>query len=248
MTNKAKYLTISVDDGYPSDLRSAELLKKHGLKATFYIPKMNPEREVIGESDIKAIATSFEIGAHTCAHVSLRNIPLSRVKKEVEEGKDWLQQLLGREIVSFCYPQGKFNPLVISAVRDSGFKGARTCMYNLNDFPKDPFLWGLSTHAYNHPRAVQIRHALLENNFKGLLNFFFVQKGSVDWVNHFKFSVEHVRRNGGIAHLYLHSWEMDKLGEWARLEDLFRYLSGINDLERATNGELFAMYYDKKRA
>ena len=41
------YLTISVDDGHPTDFKSAELLARYGLKATFYIPARNPEREVM---------------------------------------------------------------------------------------------------------------------------------------------------------------------------------------------------------
>ena len=116
-------------------------------------------------------------------------------------------------------------------------------MYGLNDFPNNPFLWGLSTHAHSHSWLVQVQHAVLENNFQGLMNFFLIQKGSVDWVDNFKFSVEYVKKNGGIAHLYLHSWEIDQLNEWKRLEDLFRYLFDKKDLERVTNGELFAMHY-----
>lgn len=242
-----KYLTISIDDGHPSDCKSAELLSKYGLKATFYIPKINPEREVMDEPVIKKLADAFEIGGHTYSHKPLCGIPVNEIKKEVQDGKNWIEQLLGREVTAFCYPRGKFNTSIINAVRDSGFKGGRTCMYNLNDFPKNPFLWGVSTHAYSHSKAIQIRHAILENNFKGLLNFFLAQRSSVDWVNQFKFAIEYVERSGGVAHLYLHSWEIDKLNEWKRLEGLFRYLSGKKDLKRLTNGELFIMHDDWKR-
>lgn len=247
MNKEGKFLTISVDDGHPIDHKSAELLNKYGLKATFYIPKINLERKVMEESDIKIIADSFEIGAHTYSHKPLWEIPENEMKKEVRNGKNWLEQLLGREITAFCYPRGKFNASIINAVRDSGFRGARTCMYNLNDFPKNPFLWGLSTHAHSHSKAIQIRHAILERNFKGLMDFFLIQKGSVDWVNQFKFAVEHVAENGGVAHLYLHSWEIEESNDWKRLEDLFRYLSEKRELRRVTNGELFIMYYDRKR-
>lgn len=75
------------------------------------------------------------------------------------------------------------------------------------------------------------------------MDFFLIQKGSVDWVENFKFSVEYVEKNGGIAHLYLHSWEIDQFNEWKRLEGLFRFLSGKKDLGPVTNGELFAMRY-----
>lgn len=236
---KDKYLTISVDDGYLDDLRTSELLSKYGLKATFYIPRTNPEREVLAESAIKIIAQSFEIGGHTYSHKPLVGITGEEARKEVGEGKDWLEQLLGRKIIAFCYPRGKFNASVVRIVKNFGFSGARTCMYNLNEFPQNPYLFGLSTHAHCHSRIVQIRHAVLEKNFRGLMNFFLIQKGNVDWVDNFKSSVEYVEKNGGIAHLYLHSWEISYFNEWERLEELFRYLSGKNNFKRVTNGELF---------
>ena len=34
-STKEKYVTISVDDGHPTDLRTVDLLHKYGLKATF---------------------------------------------------------------------------------------------------------------------------------------------------------------------------------------------------------------------
>lgn len=237
---QGSYLTISVDDGHPADLRTAQLLNKYSLKATFYIPKINPEREVMGESAIKTIAEAFEIGGHTYRHKPLTGIAQEELKKEVGQGKDWLEQLLGRKITAFCYPRGKFNAAVIRVVKESGFIGARTCMYGLNGFPENPYLFGVSTHAHSHSRLVQVRHALLEDNFKGLMNFFMIQKGSVDWVDNFNFSVRYVEKNGGIAHLYLHSWEIEQFNEWKRLEDLFRYISEKQDLKRVTNGELFA--------
>lgn len=240
--SQGKYLTISVDDGHPTDYKTAELLSKYGLKATFYIPKNNPERDVAKESEIKILGERFEIGGHTYGHKALVSMPDEEIRREVSSGKDWLEQLLGREITAFCYPRGKLNAMVMKAVRDSGFKGARTCMYSLCGFPANPFLWGVSTHAHSHSRLVHMRHAVLENNLKGLMNFFLIQKGSIDWVENFKLSVAFVERNGGIAHLYLHSWEIDQCNEWEKLEVLFSYLSGKKDLNRVTNGELFVIH------
>ena len=239
--NRDGYLTISVDDGHPFDCKTVDLLNKYGLKATFYIPKTNPEREVMSESDVKMIARDFEIGGHTYNHKPLSKLTGNEIEKELKDGKDWMEQLLRKEVVAFCYPRGKFNARVINAVRNTGFKGARTCMYNLNAFANDPFLWGVSTHAYSHSAAVQIRHALLERNFKGVVDFFRVHKAHVDWIDHFKAAVEHVEKNGGVAHLYFHSWEIDELNAWTKLEDLFRYLSGKKGLIRLTNGELFTI-------
>jgi peptidoglycan-N-acetylglucosamine deacetylase len=120
-------------------------------------------------------------------------------------------------------------------------------MFNINDFPQNPFVWGVSINAYPHSIAIQVRHALLEQNFKGMIDFFRIHKASVDWTSHFKLAVRHVAQRGGIAHLYLHSWEIDELKEWGHLEGLFGYLSSQADLRRVTNGDLLRLWYQTRQ-
>ncbi len=40
-----------------------------------------------------------------------------------------------------------------------------------------------------------------------------------------------------------HSWEIDALNEWGRLEELFGYLSEQKDLQRVSNGTLFTTVF-----
>ncbi|MEE8393994.1 MAG: polysaccharide deacetylase family protein, partial [Rhodospirillales bacterium] len=136
----AGYLTISVDDGHPLDLKAADLLSRYDLPATFYIPVKNPERSIMDKSGIPELSSSFEIGAHTYNHRVLTGLPQNDIRRELVDGKDWLEQVTGRPVESFCYPKGKFNRRVVAEVRNAGFLGARTCMHNLNIVPSDPLL------------------------------------------------------------------------------------------------------------
>ena len=61
-------LTISIDDGHVLDFSTAELLWKFGLKATFYIPRSNPERPVMTIPQIRELGTAFDIGGHLGKH------------------------------------------------------------------------------------------------------------------------------------------------------------------------------------
>ena len=140
--NKSAYLTISVDDGHPTDIQSAELLQKFGLKATFYIPARNPERELMSEALIRQLAGTFEVGSHTFNHKPLKDLADAEARIEITDGKKWLEDLTGAEVVSFCYPRGKFHSRTVKLVKEAGFLGARTCMFNLSSFPKNPFLMG----------------------------------------------------------------------------------------------------------
>jgi peptidoglycan/xylan/chitin deacetylase (PgdA/CDA1 family) len=240
---KIGYLTISVDDGHPSDLKSAELLAQYALKATFYIPARNPERHVMTGNQINEIARTFEIGSHTFNHRPLKHASREEARAEIENGKKWLEDVTGKEAITFCYPQGKFNPVTVKLVREAGFLGARTCMFNLCGYPGNPFLWGVSTHAYSHSIPTQIRHALLERNFRGMSNFALVHRFEQDWAKHFLRAVEFVEQNGGVAHLYFHSWEIDEQGQWSKLENVLKNISQGKTLVRVTNGDLFARQF-----
>jgi len=240
--NSTRFVTISVDDGDPRDFRTAELLNKYGLKATFYIPSRNPERPVMPENQIRELSGSFEIGAHTINHLPLKSMAESEAWREISESKQWLEDTLGTPAVSFCYPRGKFNSTTPALIKKAGFLGARTCLYNLHTFPRNPFLWGCSTHAYSHSRTIQLRHAVLEGNVLGLLNFLSTYKGTTDWQHHFQHALDHVEQHGGIAHLYLHSWEIDELKQWDRLEETFAAISQRCTFTKVTNGNLFQLW------
>ena len=233
------YVTISVDDGAVSDFRTADLLSKYGLQATFYIPRQNPERPVMSEEQMRELSQKFEIGAHTLHHVTLTGLPESEVWSEIKGSKQWLEDTIGKPVGSFCYPRGKFNGSIAAAVKRAGFHGARTCFFNLHTFPRDPFVWGVSTHAFSHSRFVQLRHAAREGNFLGMLNFVRTYNSTTDWQQHFQYALDRVERDGGIAHLYLHSWEIDECGEWTRLEAVLAEISRRNRMTRITNGALF---------
>lgn len=240
MSKQARYLSFSVDDGHPTDLRAAELLARHGLKATFYIPKRNPEREVMTDTQIREIASHFDIGGHTLNHLPLNRMDDARALGEIRGGKHWLEQLSGRALRAFCYPRGKVNRRTPELVRQAGFLGGRTCECNLNDFPANPYRWGLSTHAHSHSPWIQFQHAFVEGNLRGAYRYLTRFRMATDWTEHFLRALEDVEVNGGIAHLYFHSWEIDMDGDWGRLDQVLGVASRRKgNFQLVDNSELF---------
>jgi peptidoglycan-N-acetylglucosamine deacetylase len=236
-----RYITISVDDGYPQDARAADLLQKYGLEATFYIPAHNPEHTVMTPSQVRDLSQRFEIGGHTYNHTALKRLSDEEAWTEIYDGKRWLEDVLGQSVISFCYPQGKFNRRTPELVKRAGFLGGRTCLFNLHTLPRNPFLWGLSTHACDHSMLIQVRHALLEGNFAGVRNFFLHYQGATDWSRHFIHGLNCVEKHGGIAHLYFHTWEVEELGDWKRLESALTTIARHN-FTPITNGALFKLW------
>jgi peptidoglycan/xylan/chitin deacetylase (PgdA/CDA1 family) len=223
-------------------MRTAELLAKYGAAATFYVPARNPERRVLAPGQLREIAQHFEIGSHTLNHLPLNTVTGERAWLEISEGKAWLQDVLGKPVISFCYPRGKYTRSIISMVERAGFVGARTCALNRTDFPDSPYRFGVSTQAHNHGRTIQVRHALLEGNFQGVLDYLRVYHAETDWQNHFQHALDRVEAEGGVAHLTMHSWEIDENGDWEKLEAALKMISQRSRLQRVTNGELYAAW------
>jgi len=239
MDGRTGYITISVDDGHPTDLRTADLLEALDLRATFYIPASNPERPVMSHEEIRRVAGRFEVGGHTMHHRPLTGTGTEDSQREIVDSKAWLEDIAEGPVRSFCYPQGKFNARLARQVEAAGFDCGRTCMLNLTERPSNPYTWGVSTQAASHSRQIQVRHAAIERNWAGLANYARIFRGAVDWEDHFTRAAAHVASNGGIAHLFLHSWEIDRYDSWDKLRRLLSNVRDSYSLVSVTNGELF---------
>jgi peptidoglycan/xylan/chitin deacetylase (PgdA/CDA1 family) len=66
----------------------------------------------------------IEFGSHTCTHPELTAISEDACSDEITRSRADLQTMLGREIVSFCYPRGKLNDGVVKMVEDAGYSCA----------------------------------------------------------------------------------------------------------------------------
>src|SRR5579885_3370187 len=99
LTHSKLLVTTSWDDGHPSDLRIAELLDKHRLKGTFYVPRSNCEgRAVMTCAEIASLAPRFEIGGHTQDHVSLTELDPAAAFEQIQSNKRWLEDVIGDEV------------------------------------------------------------------------------------------------------------------------------------------------------
>lgn len=241
-------ITTSWDDGHPLDLKLAELLQKYGVPATFYIPIDNVERECMSPQQIREVARSFDIGGHTYHHLVLTEIPLEEVENEVVEGKKRLEDIIGREVVSFCYPRGKFNDEVIDIVREAGFIGARTTKSATRSI-KDPFRMGTTAYAsyWLCGLAPYFRHAMTSQDF-GLFRFMLKSNLLLNsWDKVAVKTLDFVVNNGGIWHLWGHSWSIEDRNNWVRLEKIFRSVGALsNDVRKMSNSQLLRTHTHEK--
>ena len=240
-------ITTSWDDGHPLDLKLAELLKKYDVPATFYIPISYVKRGCMNPQQIRELARSFDIGGHTYHHLVLTRVSLKEAEREIVEGKQRLEDIIGREVVSFCYPKGKFNGEVINVVEKAGFIGARTTKSATRSI-KDPFKMGTTAYAscWHFGLAPYFRHAMASQDF-GLFRFMLKNNLLLNsWDKIAIRTLDFVVNNGGIWHLWGHSWSIEDNNNWVRLERIFRSIDALsNDVRKMSNSQLLKMHMEK---
>jgi peptidoglycan-N-acetylglucosamine deacetylase len=236
------HITTSWDDGHPMDLRLAELLEQYELPGTFYVPISN-ERPTLKGSQLRELSKRFEIGGHTLTHCDLTALPSGVARVEISDCRHAIEQITGRACTAFCFPRGRFRRQHLDDVRDSGFRTARTV--ELMSFDKPRTRSGVAVipttvQAWPTNPMEMARNATKRMRVGNL--FRYLQFRKHDWVASAKALLSHVMTNGGVFHLWGHSWEIDEAGEWENVEEIFKTLSGCRGAARfLTNSELAAL-------
>jgi peptidoglycan-N-acetylglucosamine deacetylase len=233
-------VTTSWDDGHPCDLRLAEMLSKNRMPATFYVPLFGEDgKPVLGPAPLRAFRKQgIEIGAHTVTHQVLPELDNAGLAKEVRGSKHLMEDQLGEEVRMFCYPRGRYDSKVIGSVRDSGFLGARTTKMFDQSLEFGRFEMPTSLQAFPHPPLDYLKNLGKRGNLTGLARYFSKYARCKNWVEMGKSMFDDVLREGGIWHIYGHSWELEELGLWDQLQELFSYVADRPGVLYATNGQI----------
>jgi len=135
-----KAIILTFDDGYIDFYQNAyPELKRRGMTAVSYIVTSFNGGRYLDDSQIKEIADyGIEIGSHTISHLNLAMTSSVRAQKEINDSRPILERVIGKPIISFCYPTGKYSDSVVSTVKNAGYKYAATTKGGLADFT-DPF-------------------------------------------------------------------------------------------------------------
>jgi len=201
----------------------------------------------LSASDLRELAKAgFEIGAHTVTHPVLTDIDGDAVTREVEQSKQTLEAVLGREVTSFAYPKGRHNRDVVKRVRQAGYRCARGLrMLSLSyDFP--PLEMPVTVQAFPHRWSGYARNLIRRGEVTALAKSS-VQIGmSKNWVQLGKELFDRALREGGAWHLLGHSWETEKLDRWPELTEMMDYVSGRPGVQYLTNGQLCQFAHPKK--
>jgi peptidoglycan/xylan/chitin deacetylase (PgdA/CDA1 family) len=234
LIKQSKFLivTTSWDDGHENDIKLARLLTKYNIKGTFYVTKNY--LKYLSEENIIELSRNHEIGSHTLSHPNLTEISLEDAEKEIVGSKLYLENLLNHPVNMFCYPKGRYNEAIKQLVKKTGFVAARTCKTGNFEFPIDKYEWQISLHL-SEGSPLMTSKVILKNKLP--LKMYF------DWELRAKYLFDVAVDKGGIYHIWGHSWEFEKNGEWGKLERVLDYIANRENVIYVTNGQIFLDYF-----
>ncbi len=234
-------VTTSWDDGYPADLKVAEMLADRALPGTFYVPFCGPDlKPTLTGSEVRNLhKAGFEIGAHTLTHAVLTDLSVASAATEITASKDQLQQRLGAPVSMFCYPRGRFNSTIVAQVKTAGYIGARTTEMLRLGSGSSPYTMPTTLQAFAHPSIDYFKNTVRHGSLSSMFRYRRELQVGIDWVQLGKFLLDRVLREGGVFHLWGHSWEIEGNRDWSRLGELFDYMSGHSTVQYCNNRDVY---------
>jgi peptidoglycan/xylan/chitin deacetylase (PgdA/CDA1 family) len=123
-------VVLSFDDGFIDQYRNAaRTLRSRRWPGVLYLQsgRLDVEGGLTRRQVRRMLRDGWELGAHSVTHPDLTTVGPQELTAEVAGSRDALRRAFPSEQVNFfAYPYGRFDPDVLSAVREAGFFGALT--------------------------------------------------------------------------------------------------------------------------
>ena len=135
-------VVITFDDGYEETLTiAAPLLHQHGFCATVFVtPGEVGYPGFMTWDQVRQIAQNgFTVGSHTMHHTYLPMTACEKVRRELAESKQILEQQLSRPIQWLSYPVGGYTPAIQALAREVGYRAACTTNRGVSKWARDLF-------------------------------------------------------------------------------------------------------------
>lgn len=216
---KNKILTFSFDDCEAHDRRLCELLRRYGLKATFFLITdqlgFRCDFHRYGEDTVVERVSAGEIaetykGMEVATHTANHRCTAEDLEQTVLASARALEALCGYPVRGMAYPGGVYTPAMVAGLRRLGFCYARTAaVTHAFKAPADWLVWD-PTCKYDDPAIEKLADAFLSYSGEAPALF----------------------------HIYGHSYELTRKApgcDWESFERLLQRLAGREDILYATN-------------
>lgn len=224
---KKKVVTFSYDDGSRNDLRLVEVLEKYGAKCTLNLVSgwVDASDNFLSKKDVFELSKTHEIANHTKGHVWNERIPLEQMVSQVVDAKNMLEDIIGKSVLGYAYPNGRYNDALVNLLKSLGISYARTAAQTNNfTHPENFLIWDGTCH---HDNAVTYAKAFVNASSYAKLPIFYVWGHSHDFES---------RGNWNVLTETLDILKEDENIWYATNVEICEYLTAIQRL-RISHGE-----------
>lgn len=221
-----KVLTFSFDDCEIHDRRLCDLLRKYGIKATFYLLSGRLSERVpyrrYGQDTLVERVTAEEIpmtyaGMEIADHTLYHRIEDATFMQDTKQSMDILARACGYEIQGFAYPGGQYTAQQVALLKQTAAVYARGAKPSHSfRLPEDWYIWQPTSH-------------YADSDLSQLIHRFLTMPAEED----------------ALFHIYGHSYELtesDPSRDWQHLERVLQQLSNRTDIVYATNLEAYHLF------
>jgi peptidoglycan/xylan/chitin deacetylase (PgdA/CDA1 family) len=134
--SKKRQVAITFDDGYKSDLTSAELLARKKLSAMFFISTANiGANNYLDEDDIRELhKIGMVVGSHSHEHIRLNTMSLADAQCQMTQSKQRLEEIIKQPIHEIAFPGGGYNKNIVRLATSIGYRYQLTTNWGINSF------------------------------------------------------------------------------------------------------------------
>jgi len=119
-------------------LPDAERRRLLALHTPLTDPAQN-SRAALSREEIAALMTVADIQSHTRTHPILTQCDDAARRAEITGSKSEIEAMTGKPCLDFAYPNGDYGAREIAALKEAGYRSARTCDLGWNNRATDPF-------------------------------------------------------------------------------------------------------------
>jgi len=218
---KRKAFNITYDDGVLQDVRFVSLLNRFELKGTFNLNSQLMEEEFawihpngmevkrLGIGAAQSLYDGHEIASHTLTHPYMHDLPEFEIIRQLNEDKQRLESIFGREVAGFAVPFDYYSDLIARSAEVCGFEYARMSEFSLSFAPcTDWYHW--KTGVYHiMPELLPFVEGFLDTN-----------------------------QELAVCQIVGHSYDLDAENLWETMERICETVAAQEDVWFCTNLEL----------
>jgi len=136
-------ISITFDDGFSDNLYyAAPMLVEKSIPFTVFVTSDNVKynkNKYLNRKELYELSQlpNVTIGSHGMTHRSLNSIKDVELKNELVGSKIFLEDVIGKEVISISYPSGEYDNKVIQCAKDVGYIIGGTSKFDINNKIKD---------------------------------------------------------------------------------------------------------------